>query len=106
MPQRNLEMRLGEAAIEAAGISVANKTILGSAGVGAFAWFAQINWLGLISALVAIIGLLASLFFQYRKEKRERRITEADECRKREDERRKEEMHQAQLAAIKARCAK
>ncbi|MCO3051455.1 holin [Pseudomonas aeruginosa] len=51
-------------AVEVVGVSVANKTTLAGALAGALGWLAQINWVGLIGVLVAIIGLLANIYFQ------------------------------------------
>lgn len=85
-PQRIKTMNLREVAVEATGISAANKTMAIGAGVGATGWWAQVNWLGLTGVLVAVIGLFANLYFQHRRDKREK------------------EMHQAQLAALKDRC--
>lgn len=79
-------MDFREVAIEAAGISAANKTMALGAGFGATGWAAQVNWLGLIGVFVAVVGLLANLYFQHRRDKREK------------------EMHQAKLAALKDRC--
>lgn len=38
---------------------------------GALGWLAQINWVGLIGVLVAVIGLLANIYFQVRRDRRE-----------------------------------
>lgn len=86
-------MNLREVAVEATGISMANKTMAGGAVAGAAGWWVQVNWLGLTGVLVAVIGLLANLYFQHRRDRREK-----------EEGRRREELHQAKLAALKDRC--
>lgn len=64
-------MKLSDVAVDAAAISVANKTMAGGAGVGVVAVLAQVNWLGLIGAAVAVIGLGANVYFQIRRDRRE-----------------------------------
>lgn len=58
-------------AVEVVGVSVANKTTLAGALAGALGWLAQINWVGLVGVLVAVIGLLANIYFQVRRDRRE-----------------------------------
>ena len=60
-----------ELAIEAAGTSVANKTTVAGAVTGAVGWAADINWIGLIGAAVAVLGLAVNIYFQHRRDKRE-----------------------------------
>lgn len=57
--------------VEAAVISVANKTTASAGAVGFIGWLSQINWLGLIGSMVAITGLVISTYFQWKKDKRE-----------------------------------
>lgn len=64
-------MRFNEIAAEAAGISVANKTMAGGAATGLVGWLSQVNWIGAIGAAVAIIGLAANIYFQIRRDRRE-----------------------------------
>lgn len=64
-------MRFNEVAVEAAAISVANKTMVGGAATGLVGWLSQINWIGVIGAAVAIIGLAANIYFQLRRDRRE-----------------------------------
>lgn len=64
-------MRFSEAATEAAGISLANKTMIGGAGTGLVGWLSQVNWVGAVGALVAIVGLAANIYFQIRRDRRE-----------------------------------
>lgn len=59
------------AAIDAAMSSAADKTTWGGAAMGFVGWLASINWIGLIGVLVAVIGLAANIWFQYRKDRRE-----------------------------------
>lgn len=87
MPRRINQMRFSEAATEAAGISLANKTMAGGAGAGVLGWLSQVNWMGLIGAAVAIIGLAANIYFQIRRDRRE-----AAESRER-------------IAALRDRCS-
>lgn len=71
MPQRIRAMRFNEVAVDAAAISIANKTMTGGALTGAVGWLSQVNWLGAIGALVAIVGLAANIYFQMRRDRRE-----------------------------------
>jgi len=64
---------------------IANKTTLGGATAGAIGYLANVNWIGLLGTLVAIGGFAVSFWFQWRRDKREN------------------EMHRAQLDAIKRR---
>ncbi|MGL5156268.1 MAG: holin [Aeromonas veronii] len=57
--------------LEIVGASVAQKTTFAGAVAGAFGWVAQINWVGLAGVLVAIFGLIANIYFQMRRDKRE-----------------------------------
>ena len=60
-----------EIALEVVGASVANKTTVAGAVAGALGWMAQVNWLGLAGVLIALLGLLANIYFQHRRDKRE-----------------------------------
>ena len=64
-------MRLNEFAAEAAGISIANKTMAGGAATGLIGWVSQVNWIGVIGAVVAVVGLAANIYFQIRRDRRE-----------------------------------
>lgn len=64
-------MRLNELAAEAAGISIANKTMAGGAATGLIGWVSQVNWIGVIGAVVAVLGLAANIYFQIRRDRRE-----------------------------------
>jgi len=60
-----------ELTIEVVGTSLANKTTVAGALTGAVGWLAQINWVGLVGVLVAVLGLAANIFFQIRRDRRE-----------------------------------
>ena len=62
---------------DTAAISVASKTTLGASGTGLLASMAQWNWTAIIASVVAIVGLVANLYFQRRRDKREREFHEA-----------------------------
>lgn len=64
-------MRFDEIAVEAAGISIANKTMAGGAATGLIGWLSQVNWIGVIGAGVAVVGLAANIYFQVRRDRRE-----------------------------------
>lgn len=51
--------------------AISNKTILGGAATGIVGWLTSINWIGLVGTLVAVIGLLANIYYQHRRDKRE-----------------------------------
>lgn len=51
--------------------ALANKATLGGAATGFIGWLASINWIGLVGTLVAVSGLVANIYFQYRRDKRE-----------------------------------
>lgn len=69
MPHRSSNMQ--DAAIEASAIGFTAKATQGGAAAGLLGWFVQVNWLGLTGVLVAVIGLVANLYFQRRRDKRE-----------------------------------
>jgi 4-hydroxybenzoate polyprenyltransferase len=57
--------------LEIVGASVAQKTTVAGALAGAVGWLAQINWVGLTGVLVAVLGMVANIYFQIRRDKRE-----------------------------------
>lgn len=59
---------------DSSAISTAQITTAGSAAVGFLSWLGSINWVGLISVLVAVAGLIANVYFSYRKHKREEEL--------------------------------
>lgn len=86
MGQRIRAMRLNDVAVEAAAISTANKTMVGGAVTGAVGWLSQVNWVGAVGALVAVVGLAANIYFQIRRDRRESAES------------------QARIAALRERC--
>lgn len=83
--------------MEVSAVSFGNKMMTGGALAGAAGWVSQINWVGLTGAAVAVIGLAVSVYFQVRKDRRETREFEAREQRR-------QEMHEAQMRALRDRC--
>jgi len=63
--------QVNEGVVDALAISVSNKGMLGGAITGLIGWLGQINWIGLGGFLIALIGLLANIYFQHRRDKRE-----------------------------------
>ncbi|AVL70875.1 holin [Oligella urethralis] len=59
---------------DSSAISTAQITTAGSAAVGFLSWLGSINWVGLISVLVAVIGLAANIYFMWRRDRRERAL--------------------------------
>jgi uncharacterized membrane protein YebE (DUF533 family) len=51
--------------------SVSDKVTWTGAFTGLLGWFAQVNWIGLVGAVVAVGGLAANVYFQHRRDKRE-----------------------------------
>lgn len=64
-------MGLKGAALDTAAISTANTTMATGGFTGLAGFLLSINWLGLIGATVAVIGLAANIYFQLRRDKRE-----------------------------------
>lgn len=67
---------LDQAAVDQLAQSVTGKMTVGGAVAGFFGWLAQINWIGLSAVLVAVLGLVANVYFQHRRDKREQRESE------------------------------
>ncbi|NLV87530.1 MAG: hypothetical protein GX025_10015 [Clostridiales bacterium] len=98
MPQYKgtLRMRIRdviEAIPDTAGIAVSSKVTVGAGASGIVASMAQWNWPAIVASSVAICGLAINFYFQHRRDKRDR-----------DENRRKEELHQAQLKALQNRC--
>lgn len=72
MPQRIKRMNLDDAAIRAA-----SRTTDAGAVTGVVGWAAQVNWIGWAGVLVAVVGLLANLYYQRRRDRREQAESEA-----------------------------
>ena len=69
----------------ASAASTATKTTVGFSSFGFAAWFAQLDFIAVISICVAVVGLIISvcnffvnLFFQHRKNRREQEIHELE----------------------------
>ncbi len=72
--------------IDDAAITTATRTAEAGAGLGLVGWLMQINWIGLAGVVIAAVGLAANLYYQRRRDRRER--TE----------------HESRMAAIRDRC--
>lgn len=92
MPQRIKTMQIDDVAINAA-----NRTTELGAATGVVGWLTQINWVGWTGVLIALVGLAWNIYFQRRRDKRERDAYYAKE-------KRDAEAHAARMAAIKSRC--
>lgn len=66
-----MALQINESTVDAAVVSITNKSMLGGAIAGAFGWLAQINWIGLGGFLIALGGLAVNFYFQHRRDKRE-----------------------------------
>jgi len=62
---------------DTAAISVSTKMTLSASGTGFFASMASWNWTAIIASAVAVVGLCANLYFQRRRDRREREFHEA-----------------------------
>lgn len=72
MPRRILKMRVEDVAIQAA-----NRTTEAGAVTGVVGWLASVNWIGWAGVLIALIGMLANLYYQRRRDRREQAEAEA-----------------------------
>lgn len=70
-------MKLDDAVVDATAVSIASKTTWTGAVAGVAGWLSSVNWLGLIGALVAVSGLAVNVYFQFRRDRREARESEA-----------------------------
>jgi len=66
-------MKITDVTLEATGISVASKTTYTGGGAAFLGLLAQVNWLGVIGSIVAVVGLIANIYFQLKRDKRETR---------------------------------
>jgi 4-hydroxybenzoate polyprenyltransferase len=57
--------------------AVSDKATLGGAATGVIGWLASINWIGLLGVAIALMGLIANVYFQHRRDKREQLETAA-----------------------------
>lgn len=60
-----------ELAMEVVGASVANKTTAVGAVTGLAGWVTQINWIALAGVMIALLGLVANIYFHHRRDRRE-----------------------------------
>lgn len=86
-----------EGVVEVIGVSLSNKGMVGGGLAGLVGWAAQINWLGLAGVLIALAGLLANVYFQHRREKREATFQQLRDKREAEES-------AARIAALRERC--
>lgn len=89
MPQRKPTMKIQEVIEkipDAVGATGSTHVTIASGSAGILSSMAGWNWTAIIASAVALLGLLANLWFQRRRDARER------------------EMHQAQLDALRGRC--
>jgi hypothetical protein len=69
---RKSSMHLDDLAREAAAIAASSKATVVASGVGLAAWVASVNWLGWIAAIVGLLTYGTNVFFQWRRDERER----------------------------------
>lgn len=75
MPQRS-KMSLKIESLPDTAIATSSATTIGAGFAGLLSWLGQINWVGLISVLVAVTGLAANIYFQIKRDKREKSLHE------------------------------
>lgn len=66
-----------EGIVEAVGASVATKGMWTGAGAGFLGFLAQANWIGILGVVLALLGFLVNTWFQFRKDRREARESDA-----------------------------
>lgn len=98
MPHRITRMRIDDA------ITTANNTTGAGAVAGVAGWATSTNWIGLLGVLVAVASALVSWYYQRKRFRLEAESKRAQQEHRLAESRRREEMHQAQLAAIRERC--
>ncbi|MDO9344850.1 MAG: holin [Pseudomonas sp.] len=57
--------------VEVVGASVASKGMLTGGAVGLLGFFSQVNWIGVSGVVIAVVGLVINVYFQWRKDRRE-----------------------------------
>ncbi|WP_025859058.1 holin [Pseudomonas sp. CHM02] len=60
-----------ESIVEVVGASVASKGMLTGGAVGLVGFFSQVNWIGVSGVVIAVVGLVINVYFQWRKDHRE-----------------------------------
>lgn len=98
MPHRIARMRIDET------IAAANSTTVTGAAAGVAGWATSTNWIGLLGFLVALAGLLVSWYYQRKRFRLEAESKRAQQEQQQAESRRREELHKAQMAAIRERC--
>ncbi|WP_313453283.1 holin [Stutzerimonas nitrititolerans] len=58
-------------AVEVIGASLANKGTVAGAVTGTVGWLVDINWIGLVGVLIAVLGFVVNTYFQVRKDRRD-----------------------------------
>lgn len=56
--------------------NMASKMTVSGAIAGVVGWLSEINWLGLSAVAISLTGVVASVYFQHRRDKREQRESE------------------------------
>lgn len=77
MPLKPKLQHISELVTDTEAISAANATMASGATTGVFGFLLSINWLGLIGAIVAIVGLASNIYFQIRRDRREQEESQA-----------------------------
>lgn len=68
---------LNQVFVEHLALSATGKLTFGSAVIGLFGYLTDINWIGLSAVLFGFIGMAANIYFLVRRDRRERRESEA-----------------------------
>lgn len=86
-------------------VSVATKWGMGGGAIAtAFGWFTHNGVAVAIGILVTVLGFIVNYIFQRRRDRREEEQKEFDRTLALAEEKRRQELHEAQLRAIQARC--
>lgn len=83
--------------LDAAAAAWASKTTYLGAGGGILAWAASIDWLAVISFLIAVAGFVTNWYYQAKRNNRERVAFEKEEARK-------DEKHKVEMKNLKGEC--
>lgn len=63
--------------VDATVASVAAKGSAGGSAATVFGWFTANEWMTIIGVVIAVLGFLISVGFQWRRDRREERLNEA-----------------------------
>jgi 4-hydroxybenzoate polyprenyltransferase len=97
-------MSLQDTAVDATVSSIASKWGMGGGTMASiFGWFTSNAAAVLIGILVTVLGFLINYYFQRRRDRRETEQIEFKRELQLAEERRRKELHEAQLAAIRER---